>query len=161
MRSALLHTALIPLLSLGLAAVSAAQSPIEEHESAVVIDRGSVDLLADLEDATHLDADVADTALVFTNIGANRTGVWCRAYDSDGNIVGRADTFVPGNGLRYLRASDLSGGTDFVGSAVCKARGRVEASVVFLAPSAITSLRVEQQMRRGVTKIRFPVIASY
>lgn len=161
MRSAALHTSLILLLSLGLAAASGAQAPVEAEESVNLIERGSADLLADLEDATHLDADVADTALVFTNGGGNRAGVWCRAHDTDGNVVGRADTYVPSNGLRYLRASDLSGGVDFVGSAVCKARGRVEGSVVFLAPSAITSLRVKQHVRRGVTHIRFPVIASY
>ena len=36
-----------------------------------------------------------------------------------------------------------------------------DGSVVFLAPSAITSLKVTQRVRRGVTHFRFPVIASY
>ena len=87
--------------------------------------------------------------------------VSCVAIDGNGNILGRGYTVVPSNGLRYLRASDLSNGIDYVGSALCKADGRAEASAVFLAPSAITSLKVRQRGRRGGMLFRFPVVASY
>ena len=159
MKSALLQASLAAVCSFGLTVSAAAQSlPVD---SAALIDRGSVDLLADLEDSTHRDTDSADTALVFTNKGYTRGGVWCTAYDSDGDVVGRADTSVPGNGLRYLRASDLAGRVNFVGQASCWARGRVDGSAVFLAPSAVTSLKVVQHTRGRSTRIRFPVIASY
>ena len=161
MKSAILRASLLVFCSLGLAVPAGAQSLTDAGDSAVLLDRGAGDLLADLGDSTHLDRDIADTVLVFNNRTGRRAGVWCAAYDADGNILGRADTYVPGNGLRYLRASDLSGGVDFVGSAVCKARGRLEGSVVFLAPSAITSLKVRQHERRGVTHFRFPLVASY
>ena len=161
MKPSILRAFLLIFCSLGLGVTASAQSLTDSDDSGVLLDRGSVDLLADLEDATHRDTDIADTALVFSNGSNRRTSVWCKAYDANGNILGRADTHVPANGLRYLRASDLAGGVDFVGSAMCWARGRIDGSVVFLAPSAITSLNVTQRVRRGVTHLRFPVVASY
>ena len=161
MKSAILRASLLLFCSLGLAVSAGAQSLTDESDPGVLLDRGADDLLADLEDSTHLDRDIADTALVFSNATDLPVVVKCAATDANGNILGRAHTHVPGNGLRYLRASDLAGGVDFVGSAVCKADGRADGSAVFLAPSAITSLKVKQRARRGVTLFRFPVVASY
>ena len=152
MKSAILQASLAAVCSFGLAVSTAAQSlPVD---SAALIDRGSVDLLADLEDSTHRDTDSADTALVFTNKGYTRVGVWCTAYDSDGHVVGRADTSVPGNGLRYLRASDFSDGRDFVGHAECKSNGHAAATAVLFG-AEITDLPATSRRRgRGCTRRR-------
>ncbi len=170
MKSAIFRTLLLLVCSLAVAVSAGAQElsvstvvPVldEESDPGLLLDRGSDDLLADLEDAAHVDRDVADTALVFTNATGRRVMVKCVAIGANGNMLGRAHTHIPGNGLRYLRASDLAGGADFVGSAVCKADGNAAGSVVFLTRSAITSLGVKQRHRLGVTRFKFPLVASY
>jgi hypothetical protein len=55
----------------------------------------------------------------------------------------------------------LSGGADFIGSAVCASRTRVAASAIFLAPGSLTNLDVIQAGPWDDTKIRFPLIATY
>ena len=161
MKSNILCASLLLFCSLGLATSAGAQTLTDAADPGVLLDRGSDELLTDLEASTHLDRDVADTALVFSNATDHRIVVKCVAIGANGQILGRAHTHVPGNGLRYLRASDISNGVDFVGSAACKANGRADGSVIFLAPSAITSLKVKQRGRRGRTTFRFPVVASY
>ena len=157
MKSAILQASLAAVCSFGLAVSAAAQSlPVD---SAALIDRGSVDLLADLEDSTHRDTDSADTALVFTNKGYTRVGVWCTAYDSDGHVVGRANIYVPGNGLRYLRASDFSDGRDFVGHAECKSNGHAAATAVLFG-AEITDLPATSRRRGRGMHHRFPRIAT-
>ena len=89
---------------------------------------------------------------------ALRARVACRAFDADGDPVGRIWMHVPANGLRFVLASDLSHGQDFVGHAMCRT-GRVIGSAVLLAPSAITDLAVRPIRRRGSTV--FAVVATY
>ena len=148
----ILSTALL-LLGSGIAAAQ----QIEE----VDIGREEVQLRADITDAIERDTDVANTALVFNNSGRIATVVYCTAFAGNGDVLGRGKTRVPARGVKYLRASDLSDGVDFVGSAVCKARGRVTATSVFLAPGAITDLDVKQRRQNRSTRMRFPLIASY
>jgi len=143
------------LLSLG--SGRAAAQAVEE----VDIGRLEVELRVDITDAIERDTDVANTALVFNNAGRVATTVYCTAFSGNGEILGRGKTRVPAKGVRYLRASDLSDGVDFVGSAVCKARGRVTATSVFLAPGAITALDVKQYRRKRTSRMRFPLVASY
>jgi hypothetical protein len=152
-RSPLLLCAAFLLFGPGL--VSAQQ--LEEIE----LGREEVQLRVDISDAIERDTDVVNTALVFNNSGRVETVVHCTAYAGNGDVLGRGRTRVPARGVKYLRASDLSDGVDFVGSAVCKARGRVTATAVFLAPGAITDLNVKQNKRRRSTRMRFPLIASY
>jgi hypothetical protein len=76
-------------------------------------------------------------------------------------MIGRKVARIPGRGVRYLSASDLSGGADFIGSAVCASRTRVAASAIFLAPGSLTNLDVIQAGPWDDTKIRFPLIATY
>ncbi len=171
MQSTTLQVLLLLICSLGLASSAGAQTLAtiaadapeltDESDPGLLLDRGSDELVADLEDSTHVDRDIADTALVFSNATGGRVVVRCMAIGGNGQVLGRARTVIPGNGLRYLRASDLSGGVDFVGSAVCRANGRTDGSVVFLARSAITSLDVKRRYRLGVTSFKFPVVASY
>lgn len=69
----------------------------------------------------------------------------CTAYDGNGNALGTKRAYVPKRGVKSLRASDLSNGVDFVGSAVCTSREPRAASAVFLGrPDTITRLDVIQ-----------------
>lgn len=132
-----------------------------QQVEAVDIGREEVQLRADITDAIERDADVANTALVFNNSGRRATVVHCTAFSGNGELLGSGQMRVPAKGVKYLRASDLAGGVDFVGSAFCKSRGRVTATSVFLAPGSITDLHVKQYRRKRTTRMMFPLIASY
>ena len=123
--------------------------------------RPTEELEVDMRAAVDRDTDVANTALTFNNVGVSAAIVVCRAFDGRGTALGIRAVHVPANGLRYLRASDFADGADFVGSAVCKSRVRVHGSAVFLAPGALTNLNVIHNVRKRVTTIRFPLVATY
>jgi hypothetical protein len=129
-------------------------------EKNVVRDGG--DLQVDVREAVDRDTDVADTALVFTNTGDRAARVVCGGLDKNGQVIGsRTGVIIPAGGLRYLRASDLSDGADFVGSAICSAGGPMLASGIFLAPGAMTDVNVHQREHRKHSRIRFPLVATY
>jgi hypothetical protein len=151
----------LPVICLILAASAtpAAAQELDAVEVAgeVEVDRDADALQADLRSVTDHDRDVVDTALVFNNLGAERVAVACRGFDKNGNYVGGAIARIPGHGLRYLRASDLSNGRDFVGSATCHTTNRVAGESVLLAPGGLTSLRIQQRR----LQVRFPLVATY
>ncbi len=62
------------------------------------------------------DRDSVDTAVVFANDVNRPAHVGCAGYDSNGRVVGHAWLQVLGRGLRFVRASDLSAGQDFISS---------------------------------------------
>ena len=153
-QSALLFSATaIVLLAGGLAHAQ----EVEEIDVA----RDDSELRVELRTAIDRDTDVANTALVFNNVTSSATHVHCVAWDGNGNRLSRKTARIPARGVKYLRASDLSDGVDFVGSAVCTSRSRIAASAVFLAPGAMTNLEVIQSDPWHATRIRFPLIASY
>ena len=124
--------------------------------------RDGGDLQVDIRDAIDRDTDVADSALVFTNTGDTEGRVVCRAIDGNGQAVGsRTGVTVPAGGVRYLRASDISDGADFVGRADCVARRPMIASGFFLAPGAITDLKARREQQRRHVRMHFPVVATY
>ena len=82
----------------------------------------------------------------------------CLARNDDGETIGRARIVVPGGGLRYLRASDLSDGADFVGSALCKSAARVDATAMLFGVGV--SDLPSRSVRRGKVH-RFPLVAAY
>ena len=125
------------------------------------VERTADELRTDVSDALRHDIDTTDTALVFNAPGPGAAVVYCRGYDQNGRQLGRTATKIPTRGLRYIRASDLANGHDFVGSAFCQTRGNVVASSVFIAPGAITNLDVDQAHVSGMTRIQFPLVASY
>ncbi len=147
-------------LSAALLLFVAGQSQAQVVEE-VDIGREEVQLRVDITDAIERDVDVANTALVFNNTGRIATTVVCVAFDGNGDILGRGRTRIPSHGVKYLRASDLADGVDFIGSAVCKARGRVTATAIFLAPGAITDVNIKQRRQNRSTHMRFPLIATY
>ncbi|NNL99121.1 MAG: hypothetical protein HKO62_00130 [Gammaproteobacteria bacterium] len=106
------------------------------------------------------DRDIVDTALVFTNVRGRNTIMNCTAFGPQGGTVGRFRVRVPGNGLRFVLASDISNGGDFVGSARCLSIGDVAGSAFLLGPQ-LTDMRVRQQRAPQGTWITFPVVATY
>ena len=117
---------------------------------------------AELADALRdrpTDPDVADTALVFTNFEAERQRVLCAGFDANGAVVGWAHTAIPGHGVRYLLASDLSQGLDYVGHAQCAATRWVRGTAIFLGPG-LTDLP-STAVRGRFGRIKFPLVATY
>ncbi len=104
-------------------------------------------------------SDLADTALVFTNMSRRSAWVKCVGFDKNGEPVGRTSTRVPPLGLRYVLASDISNGERFIGQVQCKPKGPLVGSVVFIGPS-ITDLPVRNG-NLGKSRIRFPLVAHY
>ena len=153
-RSTLFASAALLLL---LASSSASAQTVDARDDS----RSETELRAEVRQAIERDTDVANTALVFNNTTNEDASVLCRAYGANGELLGRRFARVPARGVRYLRASDLSSGADFVGSAVCASRSRVAASAVFLAPGSITNLDVIQAGPWDAHNIRFPLIATY
>ncbi len=123
--------------------------------------RTSVELEADLKQSVDRVTNVVNTALTFHNPGRGRAIVVCAAYDGNGNLLGTKAVHIPPRGLRYLRASDIAYGVDFVGTAECKSRSRVRGSAILLAPGALTNLDVRHSGRSWVTFISFPLVVSY
>lgn len=102
------------------------------------------------------------TVVLFTNTRFSRAWVRCAAYDGNGVILGGARTLVPGNGVRFLRASDIANGRKYLGNVICKANGRVIGSVVLVGPGGeLTDLRVTQRNGPTWTLLRFPLVASF
>lgn len=106
------------------------------------------------------DVDVIDTALVFNNPRARRTLVACVGYNANGRALGRAYTVVPPNGVRFIRASDISDGSDFLGSAQCKARAAIIPSS-FIVGVGFSDAPASVVRGWDNTAIRFPIVASY
>jgi hypothetical protein len=111
--------------------------------------------------STHpVDVDRVNTALIFTNVSQRKLRVGCVAYNQHGTPIDRGWIAVAPNGMRFVLASEVAGGRDFVGNVKCKSGGRVIGSAVLLAPG-LTDLPVEQHEHEGNTHLRFPVIAAY
>lgn len=136
----------------------ATDAPVDFGEPGVEILRDATDLSIDLRPRPVDDLDVADTALVFTNLGARASRVKCVAFGKNGAPVGRAWLKLPALGLRYLLASDLSSDRDFVGHAQCAVAAGVKGSAIFLGPG-LTDLPVLNPAGPG--RVRFPLVATY
>lgn len=127
--------------------------------SEVEIDRIS-DQLRDVIRPDQRDPDSTDSALVFNNPRRHVTWVYCVAYNGSGNPIGRTRLRVPGNGVRFVFASDMAAGQDFVGSATCAARSRVVPSL-FIVGGGLTDAKALVNHGWDQTRIRFPVVASF
>lgn len=121
------------------------------------ISRDPSDLAPDLR---PIDEDVANTALVFTNWTGRDTAIVCVAFNGEGRRVGRRAIKVPSNGTKYMLASDLSNGRDFVGNAQCTGHERIHGTAVFLG-AGFSDLPVANVDHRGDGRIRFPLVATY
>lgn len=143
-----------------LVSLHAASATAQEVNAVRDIER-AVDSLRDrIEQPPRPDVDVADTAIILTNLGNRVAPAICAAFDYDGNPIGRARLRVPALGLRWLLASDISGDKDFIGSAHCFVTGHVAGSAIFLGPS-ITDLPVRQANVEGAFRLAVPVVVHY
>ncbi len=163
-----IRPAWLGLLVLGALALSPAawsQSQAIAAEPALIeIDRDAIDFHRIAPKPTDPPLTY-DTALVFTNTGGNGVRVICKAFDDNGQGVGRAATFVPALGLRYLLASDFSNGATVLGHIQCGTHRHVVGSAFLLGGRAgITEVPVSQSMvgrkKRRSTRIRFPVVLA-
>lgn len=154
-------------------ALIVSSSPVLANDAAIAADAVAIGPgdevgLEVIRDATELqamlkkapDVDVVDTALVFNNPRNHKTLVACVGYNANGRALGRAYTVVPANGVRFIRASDISNGRDFLGSASCKARSRlIPASFIVGVGFSDAPARVVHGW--DASSMRFPVVASY
>ena len=108
------------------------------------------------------DRDTTDTAIVASNMGPRPALVICSAFNANGNVLGAARMRVPRRGLRYLRASDLSNGVDYVGQVRCRsANANIFGSAFLIGPGGVTNLPVQQQTVNGSAHIQAVVTASF
>ncbi len=147
--------------ALALAPAAWAQTALTTAEAPPVeIDRGALDFHQVAPKPTDPPL-VYETALVLTNTGNVGHRVICKAFDDDGQAVGRAATFVPALGLRYLLASDFTGGAPLLGQVQCATRTSITGSAFLLGGGAgITEVPVSQtrSRRKHATRIQFPVV---
>jgi hypothetical protein len=114
-----------------------------------------------------------DTALVITNLRRAPAKVMLVGYDRAGNPVGRARREVPGHGLVYVLASELTDANRFLGKVEAVGRGRLTGTAVLIGgpvtdlPAITTTRRIatcsedEVDANVGVeTVITFPVAVA-
>jgi len=161
-----IRAALCCLATLALAAPAPAQeaaataaTPQEADLEEVELGRSPAELRYHV-DAKPIDRDVLDTAVIFTNAGRAPGRANCVAFDDDGIPVGRFQVKLPGAGLRFVLASDIGNGRDFVGSVSCRTRGDVLGSAVLLG-AQVTNLDVVHSHHSGMFQLRFPLVATY
>ena len=152
-----LRIAAIGLALLGVLAVTTTAAAQTVAVAEVEIDRDP-DTLRDEIRPRPDDVDFVDTVLVFSNVQRGRRLVRCVAYDRSGAVVGRARTYVQSLGLKFMLASDLSNGRDFIGHVTCTSRGYLLPSAV-LVGHQIENLNVRGNGVGG--RILFPLVATY
>ncbi|MCH2172966.1 hypothetical protein MK489_19485 [Myxococcota bacterium] len=156
----------VPILMAVLLTAQIAGAQSAARSDAAASDVREIDVVRDASDLPRdirprpIDDNTADTLLLFTNNDPDPVRVKCLARNTYGEVIGRARTGIAGNGLSYLRASDLSYGRDFVGHAECKTSGHTTATSVFVGPD-LTNLDVQSRQSGHVTLHDFPAIATY
>ncbi len=141
------------------AAAEEAALPIEQIAVVEVeVSRDAAELQALLR--PRPDADRFNTVLAFNNSLGLPAVVRCVAYGIDGRPLGRTRVKVPGNGLRFVLASDFAHGRDFVGSARCSSAGRV-VPAAFIVGQVLTDTPASSVLGWPGTKIRFPVVVTH
>ena len=149
------------LMATAIAAPVAAAEALSIEQIAVAeveVTRSADELQAVLR--PHPDLDIVNTVLVFNNALRATTVVRCVAFGHNGRPLGRAKLKVPGNGLRFLLASDLANGRDFIGSAICKAKGKVVPSA-FIVGRGLTDAKAKSRFDWPGTRMRFPAVVTY
>ncbi len=149
------------LMAMAIAAPVAAVEvqPIEQIAVAEVeVSRNADELQAVLR--PHPDLDIVNTVLVFNNALRATAVVRCVAYGANGRPLGRVKVKIPGNGLRFILASDLANGRDFIGSARCSSVGKIIPSA-FIVGRGLTDAPVKSTQGWPGTKMHFPVVVTY
>lgn len=149
------------LMAAAIAAPVAAVETLSIEQIAVAeieVNRGADELQAVLR--PHPDRDIVNTVLVFNNTLRATTVVRCVAYGANGRPLGRVKVKIPGNGLRFVLASDLANGIDFIGSVRCSARGKV-VPTAFIVGRGLTDTKAKARFDWAGTWMRFPAVVTY
>jgi hypothetical protein len=131
-----------------------------------------VDAVERLDEAMRRPQTVADTVLVFTNLGNAASRVHLAAYDASGALAGEDHIAVAANGLAYVLASDLVKTSEprrFIGKVVSRGGGRLAASAVLVAgtitdvPTIVSYGRTAavNGSSQAFTAATFPLVATY
>lgn len=108
------------------------------------------DLAVRMIDPPDPTAPSLDTALVITNLRRTPSRVVLVGYDKGGNPVGRARRELPGHGVTYVLASELTDANVFLGKVEAVGRGRLTGTAVLLGGSG-TDLPAISTTRRTAT----------
>jgi hypothetical protein len=108
------------------------------------------DLAARLIEPPDPAAPSLDTALVITNLRRSPAKVQLVGYDQSGSPVGRAMREVPGNGLVYVLASELTDANRFLGKVEAVGRGHLTGTAVLIG-GPVTDLSAISKTRRITT----------
>ena len=148
--------ALVLLVATGAAAQEATSGSSPDGDR-TQIERPAAEL-SDFIDRRHDDRDIVDTAMVFTNAG-DPSIVRCLARSGDGREVGRTWLKVPRQGLRFILASDIAHGVDFIGSVACSTHARVTGSAL-LVGAELTDLPTHRVALGGAVRLSFPLVIT-
>ncbi len=150
------------LLAMAMAAPVAAMEGVQSIEQIAVdeveVNRGADELQAVLR--PHPDRDVVNTVLAFNNAHRTEVVVRCVAYNANGRPLGKAWVKIPGNGLRFILASDIANGRDFVGSTRCHSAGKI-VPAAFIVGRVLSDTPANSTLGWGGTKMRFPTVVTY
>lgn len=117
---------------------------------------------SELEDVLEepVEAPHANTALVFSSLADVELRVVCRARNAQGEPLGDAAVRVPPHGVRFLLASDFSGGAPFLGQVRCASPRGIRGSGFTRTVNGVTGVpSPEHRAGRGLL-IHFPVVAT-
>jgi hypothetical protein len=137
-------TKLIVLSAAAVLATTAAQAQVN------VVDT-TIELPVRLaEPVDPMNPPQVDTAMVITNLRRTPSTVVLIGYDKGGNRVGRARRDIPGHGLAYVFASELTDANVFLGKVEAVGRGRLTGTAVLLG-GPVTDLPAISSTRRVAT----------
>ncbi|MCH9672043.1 MAG: hypothetical protein K0U93_11405 [Gammaproteobacteria bacterium] len=164
MKVGILGVALLAVGALGAMNV-AAQALSAEQDAVTPIQADDVDVGRDADQLRAVlkpipDIDTTNTALVFNNPTAGVVWVRCAAFSGNGRILGGAALAIPANGVRFIYASDLADGRDFIGSAQCRSNNRVIPSAFILGSGLTDAPTLGGPTWQG-NRMRFPIVASF
>lgn len=150
-----LCASLLPLMSVSSLCSAEVSAAVVEDGEELEINR-DVGELGDRIAEIRPDRDLFDTAIVLTSMGDRRQLVRCAAFDAGGDLVGRVRVKLPADGVRLVFASDIAGGTDYLGKVSCGSRGQVVGSAYLLGPQ-FSDLQVINEHDRFGSVVHVPV----
>lgn len=100
------------------------------------------------------------TALVFSSLADIELRVVCRARNAQGELIGHAGLRVPPHGVRFLLASDFSGGEPFLGQVTCLSPRGIRGSGFARSANGVTDVPSPEHRAKGGRVIHFSVVAT-
>jgi hypothetical protein len=107
-----------------------------------------------------VEAPSVNTALVFSSLADVELRVVCRARNAQGEAIGHAALRVPAHGVRFLLATDFSGGVPFLGQVRCLSPRGIRGTGFARSANGLTDVPSPEHKARGGHLIHFPVVAT-